>query len=112
PLPGHSPGEQAVLVNTNRGPVVIASDAAHFYENLQRLKPYTASHNVAQVLESFDELMQLADHDIARIIPGHDPLVMQLYPPANPHQAGRIARLDARPAPMPPRAPRKVAINS
>lgn len=111
PLPGHSPGEQAVLVNTQRGWVVIASDAAHFYENLQRLKPYTACHNVAQMLESFDDLMELADNDIARIVPGHDPLVMQLYPPANPDLAGRVARLDVQPAPIPPRTSRKAAVN-
>ena len=32
-VPGHSKGLQCVRVMTEQGPVVIASDAAHFYEN-------------------------------------------------------------------------------
>lgn len=107
PLPGHSPGEQAVVVNTQRGRVVIASDAAHFYENVLRRKPYPACHHVAQMLESFDLLMELGGDDIARIIPGHDPLVMQLYPPASSELEGSVARLDMEPAPMSHGKPRK-----
>lgn len=104
PMPGHSPGEQIVLVNTSRGWVVVASDATHYYENVLRRKPYTTCHRVDQMLESFDRLMELADEDIARIVPGHDPLVMQLYPPASDALKGKIVRLDVAPAPMPERS--------
>jgi hypothetical protein len=31
------------------------------------------------------------------IIPGHDPLVLQRYPPAKPDLQGVVARLDADP---------------
>ena len=100
PVPGHSPGEQAVCVHTRRGWVVLASDASHYYENLLRRRPYPAAHHVDEMLESFDRLLELAG-GVERIVPGHDPLVMQLYPPAAPGLQGRIARLDAEPAPMP-----------
>lgn len=108
PVPGHSPGEQAVLVHTRRGWVVLASDAAHFYENLQRRRPYPAAVHVDDMLESFDKLLTLAG-DIEHVIPGHDPLVMQLYPPARPGLEGKIARLDLAPDPMPQRDPKSVA---
>ena len=102
PTPGHSPGEQVVCVHTQRGWVVVASDASHYYENLQKRRPYPAAHHVDEMLESFDKVMKLAG-DIQHVIPGHDPLVMQLYPAARPGLEGRIARLDAEPAPMPER---------
>src|SRR6202453_459184 len=38
---GHSDGLQVVRVETGRGPVVLASDAAHYYANLQRRSPCT-----------------------------------------------------------------------
>lgn len=108
PTPGHSPGEQAVCVHTQRGWVVLASDAAHFYENLQKRRPYPAAHHVEEMLESFDKVAKLAG-DIQHVIPGHDPMVMQLYPPARPGLEGRVARLDVEPAPMPERPSRRPA---
>src|SRR5215472_13841784 len=37
---GHSDGLQVVKVETERGPVVLASDAAHYYANLHRRSPF------------------------------------------------------------------------
>lgn len=108
PTPGHSPGEQAVCVHTQRGWVVLASDASHYYENLQKRRPYPAAHHVDEVLESFDKVMKLAG-DIQHVIPGHDPIVMQIYPAARPGLEGRVARLDVQPASMPERPSRKPA---
>ena len=102
PVPGHSPGQQAVLVHTQRGWVVIASDAAHYYENLQRYRPYPAAVHIDKVLESFDKLMFLGK-DIEHIIPGHDPIVMQIYPSAKEGLEGKIVRLDMQPSQMPQR---------
>ena len=107
PAPGHSPGEQVVCVLTQRGWVVVASDASHYYENLQKLRPYPSAHNVENMIESFEKVLKLAGGDIARVIPGHDPIVMQIYPPARPGLEGRIARLDVQPASMPESPPRK-----
>lgn len=105
PAPGHSPGEQVACVHTQRGWVVLASDACHYYENLQRRRPYPAAHRVDEVLESFEKVLALAG-DIEHVIPGHDPIVMQIYPPARPGLAGHVVRLDEPPAPMPQRAAR------
>lgn len=76
---GHSRGLQCVRVHTARGWVVLASDAAHYYENYQAKKPFPIVVDMQAMLDGFQTLQQLAsspDH----IIPGHDPKVRALYP--------------------------------
>jgi glyoxylase-like metal-dependent hydrolase (beta-lactamase superfamily II) len=78
-VPGHTRGLQCVRVETARGPVVLASDAAHFYANMERRNPFPIVVDVAAMMESWRKLARLAG-DEERIVPGHDPLVMQRYP--------------------------------
>ena len=37
---GHTEGLQAVRVHTARGWIVLASDASHYYENMERQAPF------------------------------------------------------------------------
>ncbi len=97
---GHSAGLQFVTVHTRRGWVVVASDVSHFYENLERMRPFPTAFQVGQVLEGFDRLNALAP-DADHIVPGHDPLVMQLYPAPSPELEGIAVRLDVDPKPRP-----------
>ncbi|MGE0387784.1 MAG: N-acyl homoserine lactonase family protein [Gammaproteobacteria bacterium] len=90
---GHTHGLQAVRVFTRSGWLVLASDAAHFYENIQGGRPFPIVHSVADMFDGWSRLAALAD-DPAAIVPGHDPLVLALYPAAGPGLEGRIARLD------------------
>jgi glyoxylase-like metal-dependent hydrolase (beta-lactamase superfamily II) len=78
-LPGHTLGLQAVRVETARGPVVLASDAAHFWANLVRETPYPVVADVSMYLESLRALRRLAP-SIDHIIPGHDPGVLTRFP--------------------------------
>jgi glyoxylase-like metal-dependent hydrolase (beta-lactamase superfamily II) len=78
-VPGHTRGLQCVRVETARGPVVLASDALHFYANRERQNPFPVVVDIAAMMESWDKLMRLAGH-AQRIVPGHDPLVMKRYP--------------------------------
>jgi hypothetical protein len=48
---GHTPGIQSVVVQTARGPVVLASDASHFYDNVERHAPYPIVHDVGHMLD-------------------------------------------------------------
>ena len=76
---GHTAGLQAVRVHTQRGWVMLASDASHYYENILRESPFPIVFNVGETLESYTKLLRLCetpDH----LIPGHDPLVLQRYP--------------------------------
>ena len=93
---GHSAGLQSARVWTRRGWVVLASDAAHLYDNFEKRRPFPIVYNVAEMLEGFDLLYRLADSP-AHIIPGHDPLVMQRYPAAKSGLEGIAVRLDFPP---------------
>jgi glyoxylase-like metal-dependent hydrolase (beta-lactamase superfamily II) len=97
-LPGHTPGLQAVRVETGRGPVVLASDAAHFWANLERETPFPIVADVPRYLESLRALRRLAP-SIDHIIPGHDPEVLRRFPA----EAGDrdIVRLDLAPLARP-----------
>lgn len=93
PAPGHTAGLQFVRAHTRRGWVVLASDATHYYENLETRRPFRLAFHVGGMLDAFRSLEKLADSP-GHIIPGHDPLVMQRYRPPRPDLEGIIVRLD------------------
>ena len=93
-LPGHTLGLQAVRVLTPRGPVVLASDAIHFWANLQRQTPFPIVADVVAYLDALRKLRRLAP-SLDHIIPGHDPGVLQRFP-AEPGTQD-IVRLDLEP---------------
>ena len=94
---GHTAGMQCVRVHTARGWVVLASDTTHFYENMESQRPFTTAFHLGDMLEGFETLRRLADTP-EHIVPGHDPKVMERYPPATAALAGSIVRLDVAPA--------------
>src|SRR5699024_590832 len=71
---GHTAGTQVVRVATTEGPIVLASDASHFYENHEHDKPYGVVHELSLIYTAFDKLYTLAEPD-GTIVPGHDPSV-------------------------------------
>lgn len=76
---GHSKGLQSVLVMTSSGPICLASDAAHYYENFHSRKLFPIVVDREEMLAGFSRIVELAG-DAARVIPGHDPLVRERYP--------------------------------
>jgi glyoxylase-like metal-dependent hydrolase (beta-lactamase superfamily II) len=90
---GHSRGLQCVRVATASGPVVLASDASHFYENFEKGKVFPVTIDIADVLAGYQRLIALAGSP-ARVVPGHDPLVLQRYPALNRETEGIVHRLD------------------
>jgi glyoxylase-like metal-dependent hydrolase (beta-lactamase superfamily II) len=93
---GHTAGLQFVRVHTKRGWVVVASDVAHYYENMDKARPFTTAYHVGDMLEAYDKVRAQADSR-DHIIPGHDPVVMKLYPAPRPDLEGAIVRLDVMP---------------
>lgn len=91
-LAGHSKGLQGVLVETANGPLLLASDASHYYENFQKGKPFPLVVDVEAMLTSFDRMHALASQE--RIIPGHDPLVRSYYEQAFAQSGVDVRRLD------------------
>ena len=90
---GHTMGLQAVRVATRRGYVVLASDASHFYANMDDARPFPIVYNVADMMEGWGRLRSLAQSD-AHVVPGHDPLVLERYPAPSKELQGIVARLD------------------
>ncbi len=76
---GHSAGLQMVKAETARGPVVLASDAAHFLANIKRQNPFPIFFDLGALAQGWRLARQLAGDD-ERVVPGHDPLVRVLYP--------------------------------
>ncbi len=89
---GHTLGLQVVRVHTRRGWIVLASDATHFYANLEQQRPYPIVWSVPDMLAGYARVRELADSP-QHIIPGHDPLVLERYP-ACAGLDGVAARLD------------------
>ncbi len=90
---GHSRGLQAVRVLTDAGWLVLASDAAHFYENFEARKPFPIVVDLQDMLDGFDTITRLASSP-KLVIPGHDPLVRARFPQG---VASHITRLDQGP---------------
>jgi glyoxylase-like metal-dependent hydrolase (beta-lactamase superfamily II) len=56
---------------------------------------FPTTHNIGEVLESYATIKRLATSP-AHIIPGHDPAVLDRYPPARPGLEGWVSRLRRR----------------
>ena len=93
---GHTMGLQVVRIWTTRGWVVLASDASHFYANMEQKRPFPIVYNMGEMLEGFTTLERLASSP-NHIIPGHDPEVMVRYPAAKSNLKGIAVRLDVEP---------------
>jgi glyoxylase-like metal-dependent hydrolase (beta-lactamase superfamily II) len=93
---GHSMGLQCVRVKTLRGYVVLASDAAHLYMHLEQGRVFPVVYDVGEVLEGYGKLKKLASSP-RHIVPGHDPKVLNLYPPGRAGLDNWVVRLDIDP---------------
>lgn len=91
---GHSRGLQVVRVKTRRGWVVLASDASHYYANMENNSPFPVVVDLADMIEGYGKMRKLASSN-NHIIPGHDPQVLKLYPSSS--KGDGIVRLDAEP---------------
>jgi len=71
---GHTPGQLIVLV----GDVVLASDALHYYEELDRDRPFVHVADLPAMYVGFQLLREL--DGTHRLVAGHDPEVMRRFP--------------------------------
>jgi glyoxylase-like metal-dependent hydrolase (beta-lactamase superfamily II) len=93
---GHTDGLQVVRVRTDRGWMVLASDASHFYANMQQTRPFPVVYHVGAMIEGYKRLFSLADAP-ELVIPGHDPQVLSRFPCEQADHEGWIVRLDRGP---------------
>jgi glyoxylase-like metal-dependent hydrolase (beta-lactamase superfamily II) len=89
---GHTDGLQVIRVSTSAGWLVLASDASHYYENMEARRPFPIVFDVPAMVAGYDRLRSLAGPGGA-IVPGHDPMVFERYPAADPSLSGIAVRL-------------------
>jgi glyoxylase-like metal-dependent hydrolase (beta-lactamase superfamily II) len=89
---GHTDGLQVVRVATERGWLVLASDAAHYYENIEQRRPFSIVFDVDTMVAGFARVEQLAGGP-DMFVPGHDPEVLERYDPPSHALDGIVARL-------------------
>lgn len=85
---GHTPGQAMAYVSTTEGVVLLASDAVHFYEELERDMPFTAISDLPRMYEVFENIRNDAGKTYSVLIPGHDRDVLTRFAPCNALPAG------------------------
>jgi len=80
----HTFASQYVGVITRDGTVIVASDNAYLYKNLEDHLPIAQTLDRAMNLEAQTRMLQIAGSP-ARVIPGHDPAVFSRFPTVAPN---------------------------
>ncbi len=96
---GHTPGQLvAVAARAGGGSTVLASDALHFYDEIERDRPFAVLADLPAMYRAYDTLAQLAAQPGTDLVAGHDPAVRRRFAPhqADPHQADPARRIPAR----------------
>jgi glyoxylase-like metal-dependent hydrolase (beta-lactamase superfamily II) len=79
PVGGHTPGQLIVPVATAAGQGVLASDAIHYYEELDR--PFAFVADLEEMYRGFDLLREISAEPGRVLVAGHDPEVMSRFAP-------------------------------
>jgi glyoxylase-like metal-dependent hydrolase (beta-lactamase superfamily II) len=77
---GHTPGQAIVIVASPAGRVVLASDAVHYYEELERDRPFAVVASLPDMYAAFDLINEMGQDTGTSIVAGHDPLVAERFP--------------------------------
>lgn len=88
---GHSPGQQSLVVKGAGGPVLLASDAVHYYEELEQRLPFAILVDLDEMVRGYETLEALAEQTGAALVPGHDPAVTERFPAFGNGLALRVA---------------------
>jgi glyoxylase-like metal-dependent hydrolase (beta-lactamase superfamily II) len=78
---GHTPGQLVAQVATGeREAVVLAADALHFYEELERDRPFFVVADLADMYRGFDVLREMCEDSGRLLVAGHDADVGRRFP--------------------------------
>ncbi|MFF5289658.1 N-acyl homoserine lactonase family protein [Paractinoplanes globisporus] len=79
---GHTPGQSVVLVNTGAGPVLLASDAVHYYEEYERSMPFSQVSGLVDMYAAFERIRAMvASGQVRHLVAGHDPGTLARFTP-------------------------------
>lgn len=86
---GHTPGQAMVTVRTSAGIVLLASDAVHFTEELERDMPFIAVTDLPALYRGLQTVRDLlAAGAVDHVLTGHDAGVLDRLQPVSPELAG------------------------
>ena len=89
---GHTPGQLVVRVATETGHAVLASDAAHFYEEVELDRPFTYLTDLTDTYRAYEQLREMTGEPGEVLVAGHDADVMRRFP-AVPGGDGQVVRV-------------------
>ena len=92
---GHAVGQTVLEVQTAAGPVILASDAFHFYEEYELRRPFAICADLVGALRAFDVLRELSRDGSAPMLAGHDPQVMERFARSASDPAGLTVEVGA-----------------
>ncbi|MCZ2860106.1 N-acyl homoserine lactonase family protein [Blastococcus sp. VKM Ac-2987] len=96
---GHTPGQAMVTVRTAAGVVLLASDAVHFTEELERDMPFIAVTDLPGLYRGLQTVRDLvASGAVDHVLTGHDAGVLDRLEPVSPELAGIAGVLGRLPA--------------
>jgi glyoxylase-like metal-dependent hydrolase (beta-lactamase superfamily II) len=79
PVRGHTAGQLITEVSTSTGTVVLASDAIHFYEEMELDRPFWLFCDLEGMYRGYQLLRELESRPHTSVVAGHDPAVMTRF---------------------------------
>lgn len=79
-LGGHTPGQAVVKVDTHDGVVLLASDSAHYYEELERDMPFSSVADLVAMYDGFARIRAMVKSgEVRHVVSGHDPTTLDRF---------------------------------
>lgn len=85
---GHTPGQVIVIVDGEGGPVLLASDAVHYYDEVDLDRPFLIVADLPRMYEAFDTVSTIVKTPGTAYVAGHDPLVFERFVAIDPADPG------------------------
>jgi glyoxylase-like metal-dependent hydrolase (beta-lactamase superfamily II) len=76
PLGGHTPGSQAIYVETDKGTAIITGDVSYLYDNIEKDIPIGFYYNLEDEIKALAKIRKEGKF----ILPGHDPKILKRFP--------------------------------
>ncbi|GAA4551402.1 N-acyl homoserine lactonase family protein [Pseudonocardia xishanensis] len=98
---GHTPGQMVVQVagEGGAGAVILAADALHFYEELERDRPFFVVADLVDMYRGFDVLREMTEDPGRLLVAGHDAEVGKRFADRVPGLPAELAELVVRISP-------------
>jgi glyoxylase-like metal-dependent hydrolase (beta-lactamase superfamily II) len=77
---GHTPGQLVAQVAVPDGAAILAADALHFYEELERDRPFFVVSDLLEMYRGLDLLREMSEDQGRRLVAGHDRQVGERFP--------------------------------